>query len=49
MVNEVLPRQKLFERAWQVGEHIMTQPRTTRRLTTHHGSIGTPAVRRDRR
>lgn len=34
MVNEVVPREKLLERAWQLADHIMTQPRTTRRLTT---------------
>jgi enoyl-CoA hydratase/carnithine racemase len=34
MVNEVVPRAKLLERAWQIADHIMTQPRITRRLTT---------------
>ena len=34
MVNEVLPKEKLIERAYQIADHIMTQPRTTRRLTT---------------
>jgi enoyl-CoA hydratase/carnithine racemase len=34
MVNEVLPRARLLERAWELADHIMTQPRTTRRLTT---------------
>jgi enoyl-CoA hydratase/carnithine racemase len=34
MVNEVVPRAKLVERAYQLADHIMTQPRTTRRLTT---------------
>ena len=34
MVNEVLPADKLLERAWKIADHIMTQPRTTRRLTT---------------
>jgi len=34
MVNEVLPRERLIERAYQIADHIMTQPRTTRRLTT---------------
>ena len=34
MVNEVLPREKLIERAFRIADHIMTQPRTTRRLTT---------------
>jgi enoyl-CoA hydratase/carnithine racemase len=34
MVNEILPREKLIERAYTIADHIMTQPRTTRRLTT---------------
>src|ERR1700680_2122649 len=34
MVNEVLPADKLLKRAWKIADHIMTQPRTTRRLTT---------------
>jgi len=34
MVNEILPREQLIERAWTLADHIMTQPRTTRRLTT---------------
>ena len=34
LVNEVVPREKLLERAWKLADHIMTQPRTTRRLTT---------------
>ena len=34
LVNEVVPRDKLIERAYQLADHIMTQPRTTRRLTT---------------
>jgi enoyl-CoA hydratase/carnithine racemase len=34
MVNEVVPRDKLLQRAWQLADHIMTQPRTTRRMTT---------------
>jgi len=34
MVNEVLPRAKLIERAYKIADHIMTQPRTTRRMTT---------------
>jgi enoyl-CoA hydratase/carnithine racemase len=34
LVNEILPREKLIERAYQLADHIMTQPRTTRRLTT---------------
>ncbi len=34
MVNEIAPRDMLLERAWRLADHIMTQPRTTRRLTT---------------
>jgi transketolase C-terminal domain/subunit len=34
MVNEVVPRERLVERAYQIADHIMTQPRTVRRLTT---------------
>jgi len=34
MVNEVLPRDQMLARAYQIADHIMTQPRTTRRLTT---------------
>jgi enoyl-CoA hydratase/carnithine racemase len=34
MVNEIWPRDKLLERAYKIADHIMTQPRTTRRLTT---------------
>jgi len=34
MVNEVVPRARLLERAYRIADHIMTQPRTTRRLTT---------------
>ena len=34
MVNEVVPRDKLLDRAYQLADHIMTQPRITRRLTT---------------
>lgn len=34
MVNEVLPRDRLLGRAWKLADHIMTQPRITRRLTT---------------
>jgi enoyl-CoA hydratase/carnithine racemase len=33
MVNEVVPRDKLVERAYQLADQIMTQPRTTRRMT----------------
>jgi enoyl-CoA hydratase/carnithine racemase len=34
MVNEVVPRDKLIERAYQLADQIMTQPRTTRRMST---------------
>jgi enoyl-CoA hydratase/carnithine racemase len=34
LVNEVVPRDKLLDRAWQLADHIMTQPRITRRITT---------------
>jgi enoyl-CoA hydratase/carnithine racemase len=34
MVNEVLPRDQLIARAFKIADHIMTQPRITRRLTT---------------
>lgn len=34
LVNEVLPRGQLIERAHAIADHIMSQPRITRRLTT---------------
>jgi enoyl-CoA hydratase/carnithine racemase len=34
LVNEVLPRDQLLGRAWKLADHIMSQPRVTRRLTT---------------
>jgi enoyl-CoA hydratase/carnithine racemase len=34
MVNEVVSSDKLLARAWKIADHIMTQPRITRRLTT---------------
>jgi enoyl-CoA hydratase/carnithine racemase len=34
MVNEVVARDNLLGRAYKIADHIMTQPRTTRRLTT---------------
>jgi enoyl-CoA hydratase/carnithine racemase len=34
MVNEVLPREDLLDRARTIAGHIMSQPRITRRLTT---------------
>ena len=34
LINEIVPTEKLLDRAWALADHIMTQPRTTRRLTT---------------
>lgn len=34
LVNEVLPRAELLDRAFRIADHIMAQPRVTRRLTT---------------
>lgn len=34
LVNEVHPRAQLVERAYTIADHIMAQPRVTRRLTT---------------
>jgi enoyl-CoA hydratase/carnithine racemase len=34
LVNEVWPKEQLLARAWKLADHIMSQPRTTRRLTT---------------
>jgi enoyl-CoA hydratase/carnithine racemase len=34
LVNEVVPRADLVKRAYEIADHIMVQPRTTRRLTT---------------
>lgn len=34
MVNEIVSSDKLLARAWKIADHIMTQPRITRRLTT---------------
>ena len=34
MVNEVVPRERLISRAYEIADHIMTQPRIVRRLTT---------------
>ena len=33
MINEVLPKEKLLPRAWEIAEKIMKQPRSIRRLT----------------
>ena len=33
IVNEVLPKEKLLPRAWEIAEKIMKQPRAIRRLT----------------
>lgn len=34
MVNEIMPRDQLESRAFALADHIMSQPRTIRRLTT---------------
>jgi enoyl-CoA hydratase/carnithine racemase len=34
LVNEVVPRDKLLQRSWQLADQIMAQPRPVRRLTT---------------
>jgi len=34
MVNEVVPASDLIARAYTIADHVMTQPRTVRRLTT---------------
>ncbi|MDR0345649.1 MAG: enoyl-CoA hydratase/isomerase family protein [Nocardiopsaceae bacterium] len=34
LVNEVLPAEQLLGRAYTIADHIMSQPRTVRRLTT---------------
>jgi enoyl-CoA hydratase/carnithine racemase len=34
MVNEVMPPDRLIPRAYEIADHIMSQPRVTRRLTT---------------
>lgn len=34
LVNEVMPREELIPRAHKIADHIMSQPRITRRLTT---------------
>lgn len=34
LVNEVVPTDKLISRAYEIADHIMGQPRVTRRLTT---------------
>jgi enoyl-CoA hydratase/carnithine racemase len=34
LVNEIMPRDQLLDRAWKLADHIMNQPRVTRRLTT---------------
>jgi enoyl-CoA hydratase/carnithine racemase len=33
LVNEIMPRDQLLSRAWALADHIMSQPRVTRRLT----------------
>jgi enoyl-CoA hydratase/carnithine racemase len=34
MLNEVLPADRLLDRAWDLADHLMSQPRTIRRLST---------------
>lgn len=34
LVNEVLPRERLMDRAWEIAEAIVKAPRVTRRLTS---------------
>jgi len=34
MVNEVVPKKDIITRAYKLADHIMTQPRVTRRMTT---------------
>jgi enoyl-CoA hydratase/carnithine racemase len=34
LVNEIMPRDQLLNRAWKLADHIMNRPRVTRRLTT---------------
>lgn len=33
MVNEILPKEKIYDRAMEIAKFFMTKPRTTRRLT----------------
>ena len=35
LVNEIVPKEKLLDRAWECAEQIMKQPRMIRRLTHH--------------
>jgi enoyl-CoA hydratase/carnithine racemase len=34
LINEIVPREKLLDRAWEIAREIMKQPRATRRLTS---------------
>lgn len=34
LVNEIVPKDQLLDRAYKIADHIMSQPRPTRRLTT---------------
>lgn len=34
LVNEIVPKDQLLDRAFKIADHIMSQPRPTRRLTT---------------
>ncbi|MFC4014571.1 enoyl-CoA hydratase/isomerase family protein [Nonomuraea purpurea] len=40
LVNEVLPRERLLPRAWEIAEMIMQRPRAARRLT--HAIVSRP-------
>jgi enoyl-CoA hydratase/carnithine racemase len=33
LINEILPREQLLPRAWEIAEKIMKQPRPIRRMT----------------
>ena len=34
LVSELVPKEKLIERAYEIADHLMSQPRVTRRMTT---------------
>jgi len=34
IINEILPKDKILARAWEIAKEIMKQPRSTRRLTS---------------
>ena len=35
LVNEIVPKEKRLDQAWEIAEHIMKQPSMIRRLTHH--------------